>query len=432
MAGKLTVLGIKAITEPGRYMDGGGLHLHVRGSDRRAWVFRYTRQGKTRDMGLGPYPEVSLSKAREAADEMRSLLRSKKDPLQARKAEAEPSTSKTFEEAADAYLKAHKASWKNEKHGAQWEATLKAHAYPVIGKSLVSDIDVNAILKVLNPIWSTTPETASRLRGRIEAILDAAKGKGWRIGENPARWKGNLKGLLPPKSRIARVVHQPSLAWQEMPVFLKALRAMPGLSARALEFVILTASRTGEVRGMTWGEVDLDAGLWVVPAERMKAGRLHRVPLGQAAVDLLRSVHPKPSEVPISGDLVFPSGAVDKPLSDMAVAMVVRRMNGESSPPIWRDITGRAVVPHGFRSSFRVWAGESTAYPREVVEAALAHALRDKVEAAYARTDLLERRRPMMEEWGGVVLPHGDRGALKRYISRWLRCWPCPNQHRSI
>lgn len=397
MAGKLTVLGIKAITEPGRYMDGGGLHLYVRSTDRRAWVFRYTRQGKTRDMGLGPYPEVSLSKARDAADEARSILRAKKDPLQIREAEAEPSKSKTFEEAAEAYLEAHKSSWKNEKHGAQWEATLKAHAYPVIGKSLVSDIDVNAILKVLNPIWSETPETASRLRGRLEAVLDAAKGKGWRTGENPARWKGNLKGLLPAKNRVARVVHQPALAWQQLPAFLKALREMPGLAAQALEFVILTAARTGEVRGMAWGEVDLDAALWVVPAERMKAGRLHRVPLCERAVELLRAARPKTIA---PADLVFPSSATDKPLSDMAVAMVVRRMNGETDPPNWRDVTGRAVVPHGFRSTFRVWAGETTTYPREVVEAALAHTIRDKVEAAYARTDLLERRRPMMEEWG--------------------------------
>ena len=429
MAGKLTVLAIKALVEPGRYMDGGGLHLHVRSADRRAWVFRYTRQGKTRDMGLGPYPEVSLSKARDAADEARSLLRAKKDPLQARQADAEPSKSKTFAEAAADYIAAHGPSWKNPKHAAQWDATLKAHAFPVIGKTLVSDIDVHAVLQVLNPIWSETPETASRLRGRLEAILDAAKGKGWRTGENPARWKGNLKGLLPPKHRVQRVVHQPSLPWQQVPAFLKALRQVPSLSARALEFIILTAARTGEVRLMRWSEIDFNDALWVIPSSRMKAGHLHRVPLSPAALAVLHSLSPtrdtvdsidtmaNPAESlgpgaadrndtmrhngpPTASGLVFPTPGKDAPLSDMAISMIVRRMNGETKPPTWRDISGRAIVPHGFRSSFRVWAGETTSYPREVVEAALAHTLRDKVEAAYARTDLLERRRPMMEEWG--------------------------------
>jgi integrase len=359
-------------------------------------------------MGLGPYPEVSLSKARDAADEARTLLRAKKDPLQARLTDAEPSKSKTFEQAAADYIAAHSPSWKNPKHAAQWDATLKAHAFPLIGKALVSDIDVNAILGVLNPIWSETPETASRLRGRIEAILDAAKGKGWRTGENPARWKGNLKGLLPRKNRIARVEHQPSLPWQQVPAFLKALRQVPGLSARVLEFIILTAARTGEVRLMRWSELDFKEGMWVIPGPRMKAGRLHRVPLSPAALAVLASVSPSRDTVDsvdtldtsLGEALVFPTVGKAAPLSDMAISMVVRRMNGESKPPTWRDISGRAIVPHGFRSSFRVWAGETTAYPREVVEAALAHTLRDKVEAAYARTDLIERRRPMMEAWG--------------------------------
>jgi integrase len=410
MGGKLTVLGIKALTGPGRYVDGGGLHLHVRGAERRAWVFRYTRHGMTHDMGLGPYPEVSLSKARQAADEARSLLRAKKDPLQARQAEAEPTHSKTFEDAATDYIAVHSPSWVNEKHVAQWDSTLKTHAYPVIGRKSVADITVSDILRVLNPIWSETPETASRLRGRLESILDFARNKGWRVVENPARWKGSLQGLLPPKARIARVAHQPSLPWEQLPAFIKSLRGVPGLSARALEFIILTAARTGEVRGMRWSEVDLKERLWAIPPDRMKAKRLHRVPLSEAAIQLLRSTYPSGKmpdavEASVKEELVFPSPRAGKLLSDMAISMTVRRMNGECDPPTWRDISGRAIVPHGFRSSFRVWAGEETAYPREVVETALAHVMKDKVEAAYARTDLLERRRPMMEEWGKVVQP---------------------------
>jgi integrase len=399
MAGKLTVLAIKALAEPGRYVDGDGLHLHVRSPERRAWVFRYSRQGKTRDMGLGAYPEVSLAEARAAASDARALLRAKKDPLQARQAEAGPDRTKTFKEAAADYIAAHGPSWKNPKHAAQWEATLKAHAFPAIGDTLVSDIDVAAVLRVLKPIWAATPETASRLRGRIEAILDAAKGKGWRHGENPARWKGNLKGLLPPKGRMARVEHHPSLPWQQIPAFLKALREQAGTAALALEFAILTAARTGEIRGMRWNEIDLEERIWVVPPERMKAARLHRVPLSDRALSILDAMKPAKA---IPEGLVFPNGSKGIALSDMAISMVVRRMNGETKPRTWRDISGRAIVPHGFRSSFRVWAGETTAYPREVVEAALAHTLKDRTEAAYARTDLLERRRPLMDEWAKV------------------------------
>jgi integrase len=256
---------------------------------------------------------------------------------------------------------------------------------------------VDAVLKVLKPIWAKTPETASRLRGRIEAILDAAKGRGWRHGENPARWKGNLSGLLPPKGRMARVEHQPSLPWEQMPAFMQALRAQAGTGAAALELAILTAARTGEVRGMRWQEIDLEEGIWLVPAERMKAGRMHRVPLVGRSLEILQRLAPTMRE---PDSIVFPGSKGVVPLSDMALSMVVRRMNGETKPPTWRDISGRAVVPHGFRSSFRVWAGEMTAYPREVVEASLAHTLKDKTEAAYARTDLMERRRPLMKEWG--------------------------------
>ncbi len=396
---RLTVLELKKLTRPGRYVDGDGLHLHVRAPDRRAWVFRYTRRGKTRDLGLGPYPDVGLAEARQAAAEARIKLRAGVDPVAAKQLLEAQTSGRTFKEAAEEYIAAHKDGWRNTKHAAQWSATLAAHAYPAIGGTPVQDLTVNAILDVLKPIWAKTPETAARVRGRIEAVLDAATARGWRTGDNPARWKGNLKGLLPPRGRVQQVQHQPALAWQQVGVFLAELRAQSGMAAKALEFVILTAARTGEVRGARWSEIDLAEALWVIPAERMKGKRLHRAPLSTAAVALLRELLPHKAG---PASLVFPSSKPGKPLSDMTLSMLIRRMNGDADPPAWRDITGRPIVPHGFRSTFRVWAGEETAYPREVVEAALAHVLRDKVEAAYARTDLLERRRPLMEEWGKV------------------------------
>lgn len=407
--GKLTVIGLKALVKPGRYSDGGGLHLHVRAADRRAWVLRYTRQGKTRDLGLGAYPEVSLAEARKAAGDALTELRAGREPQGVRQvaaaAKAVPSVP-TFQQVAEEHIASHRDGWRNPKHAAQWASTLATYAYPVLGPMRVSDVDVAAVLRVLQPIWATTPETATRLRGRLEAVLDAAKVRGWRTGENPARWKGNLAGLLPARGRVARVEHQPALPWQHVGTFLGELRAMEGVSPRALELAILTAARTGEVRGATWSELDLDAAVWTVPAERMKAGRLHRVPLSAPAVALLRGL----AELRTTDPLVFPGGRAGRPLSDMALSVLIRRMNTKGEAPRWVDETGRPVVPHGFRSTFRVWAGEQTQHPREVIEAALAHTLKDKVEAAYARTDLLERRRPLMEAWGawcegGAVVP---------------------------
>ena len=337
------------------------------------------------------WPRLVPRRPRRAAQ-----LRAGTDPIEAKR-EAEPRlSSRTFQAAAEEYIEAHKQGWRNPKHAAQWQSTLATYAYPTIGKLPVQEVTVEKMLEVLRPVWTRVPETGSRLRGRIEAILDAAKARGWRTGENPARWKGNLSGLLPALGRVAKVEHQPALPWQQMGAFLAELRQQGGIAARALELVILTASRTGEVRGAKWSEFDLEAGIWVVPAERMKGGRLHRVPLSEAAIALLKTL------LPLSGGpstLVFPGVRSGQPLSDMTLSMLIRRMNGEGEPR-WRDIAGRAIVPHGFRSTFRVWAGEQTIYPREVVETALAHVLRDKVEAAYARTDLLERRRPLMEEWG--------------------------------
>jgi integrase len=260
-------------------------------------------------------------------------------------------------------------------------------------------VDTAAVLEVLRPIWERVPETASRVRGRIEAVLDAAKANGWRTGENPARWRGHLAAMLPPPRKVKAVEHQPSLPWQLIKDFIPALRTRDGMAARAVEFAILTAARSNEVRGMRWAELDLETGVWTVPAKRMKAGRAHRVPLSAPAISLLHSMRP---DTPSAAALVFPGAKKGSALSDMSLTAVLRRMNSvdkDKTPP-WLDPVQRVpITVHGFRSTFRVWAGEETHYSREVVEAALAHTIKDRAEAAYARTDLLERRRPLMEEW---------------------------------
>jgi len=409
---KLSALAKQPFTSPTRIGDGGGLHLLVKpgSTSSGAWVLRYTFGGKRRDMGLGAYPAVTLADAREAADEARKLLRRGSDPLlargasmvaQAQAAATALAKSLTFREAAEATIKAKRDGWSNPKHAAQWLATLEQHAFPKIGKLPVAEVDVAAVLSVLRPIWSRIPETGSRLRQRIEAILDLSRVRGWREGENPARWRGLLSEELPPPRKVQRVEHRPALPWQQVPDFWVALAAVQGMGATALRFATLTAARTGEVRGMTWREVDLDAAVWTVAAARMKARRVHRVPLSPAALDLLRELRP---DRPSMSGYVLPNtdGAM---LSDMTVSAVVRRMNEPAenadpkAPPRWRDHEGRAVVPHGFRSTFRDWAGETRTEGREVVERALAHTIKDKAEAAYARSDLLEKRRVLMNAW---------------------------------
>jgi integrase len=414
--GKLSAVMVKALRFPGdktrpvRFGDGDGLYLQVAPGDTKSWLFRYTLRGKAREMGLGAVGEppdgVPLAKARILASEARAKLRAATDPIAARqtervarvRAEAE-AAARTFKAAATALVESKQAGWRNAKHGAQWLATLESYAYPVIGDLPVADVRTDDVLRVLRPIWERVPETASRVRQRIEAVLDAARVKGWRTGENPARWKGHLAGELPQPRKVKRVRHRPALAWQDMGAFMAALDKREGFASQALRFVILTAARTGEVRGMRWREVDLDAKVWTVPGDRMKAGKLHRVALSPAALAVLAEFRPLMKQ---SGDLVFPGGRQGKPLSDMALSEVVRRMNEggeEGAPPRWRDAEGRAVVPHGFRSSFRDWAGETRPEGREVVEAALAHTVKDKAEAAYARSDLLEKRRPLMDAW---------------------------------
>ena len=386
-AKELSALEVGRLTSPGHHAVGGvaGLYLYVVDSGARSWVLRTTVGSKRRHMGLGGFPEVPLAKAKEKARAAKEQITQGIDPIAQRIAiasslKAQQATEITFEKAAQAYIEAHGESWKSPKHRAQWSATLMTYAYPHFGNLLVKDVVQEHVLKALEPIWKTKTETATRLRGRIESILDWATVRKYRTGDNPARWKGHLDKLLPAPGKIQKVEHHKALPASQMPAFIKDLRTREGLAARALEFSILCASRSGEVRGARWTEIDMHQAIWVIPAERMKAGKEHRVPLSTQTLKLLKSI-PK-SE---AGDWVFTS-STGKPLSDMALTTVLRRMKIDA-------------VPHGFRSTFRDWAGEMTNYPRDVAEQALAHTLENKVEAAYRRGDALEKRRLMMQEW---------------------------------
>ena len=336
-------------------------------------------------MGLGGYPDVTLAGAREAARNARFLIKSGKDPIAEAKASANAlraSLAKdvTFEQAAQSYIAAHESGWRNAKHAQQWRNTLASYAYPKIGGLMVRDVELAHILVVLEPIWTDKTETATRLRGRIEQVLDWATARGYRDGLNPARWRGHLDKLLVRPSKVAGVEHHAALPFTEIGDFMQRLGDAKGTGARALEFAILTAARSGEVRGATWAEIDLKTAVWMVPGNRMKMGREHRVPLSPPVIALLNAL-PRM----VGTDLLFPAprgGA----LSDMTLSAVVRRMKV-------------AAVPHGFRSTFRDWASERTNYPRDVAEMALAHAIGDKVEAAYRRGDLFEKRRRLMADW---------------------------------
>jgi integrase len=377
---RLTALKVAKATKPGFYADGHSLYLRIGPTGGKSWVFRYRRDGKLHDMGLGPLHTVSLADARAKALDMRRQRLDGPDPLTARreavaKARIVDARAMTFRQCAEAYIKAQATGWKNPKHAAQWPSTLGAYVYPIFGALAVQAVDVGLVMKALEPIWTEKPETASRVRGRIEAVLDWATASKYRKGENPARWKGHLENLLPKKSKVRRVEHHAALPYAELGAFMADLRQREGTAARALEFAILTAARTGEVIGATWDEVDFEARLWTIPGDRMKAGREHRVPLGEAALSILRPLY----EVR-TGDKVFP-------ISNMAMLMLLRRM-------------GRGdLTAHGFRSTFSDWCAEQTAVPSEVREMALAHTVGDKVEAAYRRGDLFEKRRQLMEEW---------------------------------
>lgn len=385
---KLTDRTVRSLKEPGRYGDGLGLWLQIGQEGGKSWLFRYMLDGKARMMGLGRYPDFPLEAARERAMECRRLLKDGKDPLEERNARhalerLARAKTLTFDECTEAYIEANRAGWKNAKHVSQWENTLKTYASPIIGKLHMADIDTDLVLKVLESIWTTKPETASRLRGRIEAVLGWATVRKYRSGDNPAAWRNHLDKVLPAKSAVAPVKNHPALSYTEVGAFVTALRSQTGIASRALEFTILAAARTNETIGATWQEFDLKAGIWTIPAERMKAKKEHRIPLSDRAMELIKEMLPLKSS---DTGPVFPSPK-GKPLSNMALLAVLKRMERT-------DLT-----VHGFRSTFRDWAGETTAYPREVIEHALAHQLKDKAEAAYARGTLFEKRRRLMADW---------------------------------
>lgn len=400
---KLSAKAVAAATKPGYYGDGAGLYLQVSASGSKSWIFRFMLTGRAREMGLGPLHAVSLADARKSAEECRKHLIEGMDPISVRerfKAEQRRAyaAGQTFRECAASYIKTHRSGWKNAKHADQWTNTLETYCGPVFGNLPVQSVDTPLVLKALEPIWTEKPETASRLRARIENVLDWATVRGYRDGDNPARWRGHLQQLLAPvskKKRAKRVTNHPALPYERMGEFMHELRAIEGEAARALEFLILTASRTVEVTGAKPGEFDLDKATWARPAERMKNGKEHRQPLCPRAVELLRDR--------LHGEYVFKGRAEGRPLSNMAMLALIKRMNEEreaQGKAKWMDPrVNREIVPHGFRSSFRDWSAERTSYPREVCEMALAHSIGNEVEAAYRRGDLLDKRHSLMNDW---------------------------------
>jgi integrase len=371
---KLTAMQVSKLSEPGLYSDGEGLYLRVDSGKR--WLFIYHRHGKRREMGLGPLSDVSLAQARGLRSEARQLLRGGKDPIEERKRAR--LGSETFGEFVEAELDKLEKGFSNPKHRQQWRNTLRTYAKG-FWKVPVDQVDTHHVEKALRPIWLTKPETARRVRARIERMLDSAKAQGLRSGENPARWGGHLKSVMAAHPRGERK-HHAAMPYKDMPAFMERLRGLESVSARALEFTILTAARTGEVLGARWEEFDLEAKLWTAPAERMKARVQHRVPLSDRAVSILEELQK------LGSDYVFPGSIAGRPLSNMSMAMVLRRLKV-------------AVTVHGFRSSFRDWVGEETDYPRELAEAAVAHTVGSEVERAYRRGDALEKRRRMMIDW---------------------------------
>ena len=396
----LTPLAVKN-AKPGRHADGGGLHLLVKESGARSWVYRFMLSGKSRDIGLGAAgPDgISLADARDARDALRLKVKAGIDPLEERQREATEAlaaaqaakiTGMTFKAVAETYIGANEGSWRNDKHRQQWKNTLATYVYPVIGELPVAAVGTAHVLQILEPIWKAKAETASRVRGRMETILDAAKARGYREGENPARWRGHIAQILPVRSRLTRGHHK-AMPYDAIPAFVGALHKREAVAALALEFTILTAARSGEVIGATWAEVDLDKAIWTIPADRMKAAKEHRVPLSPRAVAILEGLQPLGSEY------LFP-GAKGGKLSGMAMGMLMRRMKVDATV-------------HGFRSGFRDWAAECTGYAHEVAEMALAHTIENKVERAYRRGDLFDKRRRLMDDWATYCASDGAAGA---------------------
>ncbi len=394
-AEKLSATKVAKLSEPGRYGDGRGLWLHIGPAGNKSWVLRFMRDGKPREMGLGALDIVGLSDARERARDARKVILNGFDPLESRrehrtKAKIEAVRGIAFKDAAEKFLEAHESTWVNEKHRAQWRSTLETFAYPTIGKLPVGGIDTALVLKVLSPIWTKKPETAARLQQRIKRILDWAKARSYRSGDNPAAWAGHLDKLLPGQNKAKRVKHHAALRYDETPTFMASLRGNESISARALEFTILCATRTGETIGALWSEINFALKLWTIPGVRMKSGREHRVPLCDRALEILKTI-------PRENSFIFPGAKLDCPLSNMAMLELLKGLKPE-------------LTVHGFRSTFKDWTTETTNYPNIVSEAALAHVVDDKTEAAYRRGDLFEKRRRLMRDWAKFcALPAVER-----------------------
>jgi integrase len=395
---RLRALQIARLKQPGSYGDGGNLYLQIGTAGNRHWFFRFMQGGRSRKMGLGGADVVTLAEAREQALAARKLVQKGIDPIEARQSckaasRAETARQISLRQCGEKYIAAHKAGWRSADHSRQWPSSLENHVYPTLGDLSVDAIGTGHVMKVLEPIWTAKPETASRLRGRIESVLDFAAARGFRSGENPARWRGHLENLLPARNKVAAIKHFPALPFNEVAGFMRELRELPGSAARALEFGILCASRSGEVLGARWSEIDLQNRMWVIPGQRMKSGKEHRCPLSSRALEILEGL-PRGK-----GELVFERKG--KPLSRDALQRVLKRMGRDD------------IVMHGFRSSFADWAAERTAYSSELRELALAHAVGNRIEQAYRRTDMLDRRRRLAEDWSAFCAAPPQRASGK-------------------
>ncbi|MES2295353.1 MAG: integrase arm-type DNA-binding domain-containing protein [Pseudomonadota bacterium] len=384
---RLSTLQITKLRAPGRYCDGGGLYLQIGREDSRSWIFRYALKGRVRDMGLGSASVIGLADARDFAAQCRKLAIRGIDPIQERlrrrQEDAEEEASAlTFKECATSLIEARKASWRSEKLGKQWLSTLQTYVFPHFGHLPIANINTQLVMKALEPIWNAKPSTAGRVRQRVEAILDAGKARGLRSGDNPARWRGHLQVLLSDPSKLRKTSHHPALPYSEIGTFMPQVRQQQSTAARALELLILTATRTSETICAKWTEVNLGAAVWTIPGERIKTGREHRIPLSAPAVALLHEMNKFNN-----GEFIFPGLKRGKPLSNMAILKLLQRMGFDH------------ITTHGFRSTFRDWAAEQTNFPRDVAEMALAHAVENKVEAAYRRGDLFLKRAKLMEAW---------------------------------
>jgi integrase len=388
---RLKALQIKHLTDPGWYPDGRGLYLQVSKTGTKSWVYRYEIDGQERRQGLGSLLDVSLEEARKAASNSRQLRTSGIDPIDHKhqlqeSRQLEAAKGMTFKECATSYIDSHKAGWKNSKHESQWRNTLETYAYPSIGSLPIQIVDVGLVMQILEPIWYEKTETASRVRQRIENVLDWAKARGYRTGENPALWRGHLDKLLPKRAKVQKVKHLNAMPYAELPEYFIELRKRETLAAKALAFAILTATRSNEAREARWSEIDVKKGIWIIPEARMKAGREHRVPLTPECMSILKVIKPDKTN-----DFVFPGLGKDTSISDAALLKSLKQ-------------THPTLTVHGFRSSFRDWCAEMTNYPRELAEAALAHALKDQTEAAYQRGDMFDKRRKLMYSWADYCL----------------------------